>query len=81
MLNVLGIIEIDEVGLPELLSVNRRPAEVLTAHLSAPFVERGELLVVLVEVIAEVLELFSDFFINPGAVPQLDAEVEYVDHR
>ena len=55
MLDVLSIIEINEVCLPELFGVNGRPAEVLASYLCAPFVERSEFLVVLVKVVTEVL--------------------------
>lgn len=80
VLDVVIHFEVDEVGLPELLRVDRGPAEVLTTNLGAPLVERRELLVVLVEVVAQVLELLSDFLVNPRAVPKLDDQVEHVDH-
>lgn len=57
------------------------PAELSTRHLSLPLVERGELLVVLVEVIKELLEDDLDLLIDPMSVPVLDDEVECVDDR
>lgn len=39
VLKVLLIVEEDEVSLPELLSVDRRPAEVLAADLGTPLIK------------------------------------------
>ena len=74
-------LEEDEVILPELLGVYWRPSETSTGHLGLPFVEGGELCVVLVKVLEESLKDFLDLIINPRSVPQFDYQVECIDHR
>ena len=77
---VLSIVEVDEGGLPEFLCMHGRPSQAAAGDLGLPLVEGGELEVVLTEVLVEALEDFLDFFVDPGAVPQLDYQVEGVDH-
>jgi len=79
-LEVLGVVEVDERRLPELLCVDGRPAQTASIDLRLPLVEGRELLVVLVEVLEELLQDFCDLLVDPGSVAQLDNQVERVDH-
>jgi len=72
--------EVDKVGLPELLSMDRRPAELALLNLTTPLVEGTEFFVVGVEENEQLLEKVLDILVNPGSVLELDNNVESVDH-
>lgn len=78
---VLSVVEEDEGGLPELLGVDGRPAQLSARHLGLPLVEGGELKVVFVEVLEELLEKGLDFLVDPMSVSVLDHQVQGVDDR
>ena len=74
------VVEVDELGLPELLCVHWGPGELLPSDLCLPLVEGGELLVVLVKVLEESLENVINLLVDPRSVLQFHDEVECVDH-
>jgi hypothetical protein len=80
-LQVLSVIKVDKGRLPEFFSVDRRPAESSARHLSLPFVEAGEFLVILVEIFEKLLKDALNSLIDPRSVAQLDHQVEGIDHR
>ena len=67
-MQVFSLVKEDKCRLPELLSVDRRPGELLALDLFLPFLERAEFVVVLVEVLPQALKKIDDFGIYPGAV-------------
>jgi len=72
--------EVDKVSLPELFSMDRRPAELALLNLTTPLVEGTEFFVVGVEENEQLLEKVLDILVNPGSVLELDNNVESVDH-
>lgn len=74
-LKVLWVIEINEAGLPELLSMDGGPGEATPLHLGLPLIEGAELLIVLIEVSEELLQYSLDFSVNPRAIPEFDDQI------
>lgn len=71
-MQVLLLVEVDAVLLPELLSVARSPSELLSLNLLLEFLDRAEHLLVLVKELKQFLEKLVDIIVNPMSVLQLD---------
>mmetsp|Transcript_16549 Transcript_16549/g.28133 ORF Transcript_16549/g.28133 Transcript_16549/m.28133 type:complete len:468 (+) Transcript_16549:1408-2811(+) len=78
---VLLLVEVDAVLLPELLGVAGAPSELAPVDLVLELVDGAEDALVLLEELAEVLEHLVDVGVDPVAVLQLEDEVEGVDVR
>lgn len=60
--------EVNEVSLPELLSVDGRPTDLACLYLSLPLVEGAEFLVVGVKENEQILEKFLNVLVNPRSI-------------
>ena len=57
------------------------PKELLPFNLGLPLLKRGELLIVLIEVLEEFFEQFVNLLVNPWSILKFDYQVKSIDHR
>lgn len=78
-LKVLVLVEVEEVLLPELLSMAWSPSQLSTVHLISQLFDRAEDLLVLVKVLKQLFETLIDIVINPMSVLELDDQTERIN--
>lgn len=76
---VVCVVKLVGVLLPELLRVTRSPSELLSINLFLEFIDRAVDLLVLLEIGEEVLQHLVNVLIDPVSVLQFDDQVQGVD--